>query len=238
MHVIAHRGFARQIPENSLAGLRYTASQGIESVECDIAVASDDVAVVFHDRSLHRMTSDSRSVLACKSAELGRLPLCFEGQTTAETIPTATQFLQLAHALGLFVHFELKVHDLEVERVVKAAVASIRAAQIPLSQLRISSFSLDALVRCHTRLPEAKYGLACHHLAEVAFVDFQALSIVSVHLNITAATPDACCHLKAQGLEVNLYTVNDPALLTGFDPDCFDGIFTDDPTPWQIGRLS
>lgn len=229
MNLIAHRGCALKVPENSLAGIRYTASRSIEHIECDISVAADEIAVVFHDDSLARMVGDSRSILACDSAELCQMPLWFEGRVTDEQVPRADAFLALAHQLGLFVHLELKVHDQEVERVVAAAFASIVASQIPMSRLRISSFSIDALRQCHARVPTAKLGVACHHPIEVAYLDFAALSIVSVHANVEAVCSRDLHPLKEQGLEVNLYTVNQPLALQKLDLNLVDGVFSDDP---------
>lgn len=229
MNLIAHRGCALHVPENALAGIRYTASHAIEHIECDISVAADDVAVVFHDHRLQRMVGDPRSVLACESGELSQMPLWFDGQVTDACIPLAQAYLALAHALGLFVHLELKVHDREVERVVAAAMASIAASGIPMSRLRISSFSIDALRCCHAQCPTAQYGVACHHPVEVAYLDFAALSIVSVHANVEAVCTDDLRLLKAQGLEVNLYTVNHPQALEKLDLRYVDGVFTDDP---------
>jgi len=60
MECIAHRGSALRVPENSLAGIKYTAMMDIKQIECDISVASDDIAVIFHDESLRRMTGDPR----------------------------------------------------------------------------------------------------------------------------------------------------------------------------------
>ncbi len=229
MKLIAHRGCALQAPENSLAGIRYTASRAIEHIECDISVASDDVAVVFHDAYLGRMTGDRRSVLACRSDELCRMPLYFRNQPTQETIPLATDYLRLAKAHRLFVHLELKVHDQEIQRVVDAAIASIASSQIALNALRISSFSLPALTYCHTQLPGAAYGIACHHPVEVAHLDCAALGVVSVHANVEAVQTADLAPLKQRGLEVYLYTVNHAASLAHLSADAFDGVFTDDP---------
>lgn len=75
MECIAHRGSAFRVPENSLAGIKYTAMMNIEQIECDISVASDDTAVTFHDGSLCRMTGDPRLVLSVSSEELLTIPL-------------------------------------------------------------------------------------------------------------------------------------------------------------------
>ncbi|MDC0882746.1 glycerophosphodiester phosphodiesterase family protein [Litorivicinus sp.] len=75
MECIAHRGSALRVPENSLAGIKYTAMMDIKQIECDISVASDDIAVIFHDESLRRMTGDPRSALSVSSEELVTIPL-------------------------------------------------------------------------------------------------------------------------------------------------------------------
>ena len=87
MNCIANRGSANRVPENSMAGICDTAAQRIKQIECDISVASDRVAVIFHDESLRRMTGDPRSVLSLKSSELIQIPLMIYHICPTQYIP-------------------------------------------------------------------------------------------------------------------------------------------------------
>ena len=87
MNCIAHRGSANRVPENSMVGIRDTAAQRTKQIECDISVASDRVAVIFHDESLGRMTGDPQSVLSLKSSELIQIPLMIYHICPTQYIP-------------------------------------------------------------------------------------------------------------------------------------------------------
>ncbi|WP_276271676.1 glycerophosphodiester phosphodiesterase [Haloarcula litorea] len=50
--VVAHRGFAGQYPENTLAAMRGAAGAGADWVEVDVQPTADGDPVVFHDRRL------------------------------------------------------------------------------------------------------------------------------------------------------------------------------------------
>ncbi len=51
--VIGHRGAAGLLPENTLAGFRKALELGVDTIELDIHITSDNEAVVYHDSRLN-----------------------------------------------------------------------------------------------------------------------------------------------------------------------------------------
>ena len=229
MQLIGHRGAAIQAPENSLAGLHYVASHNIKQVECDISVASDGVAVVFHDEYLTRMTGDPRAILATSSSELESLRLWFKGAPSTERIPTAVQWFNEVARLELYLHCEIKVHDAEVGRVVDACLQAFHASELTLAQVRFSSFSVAAIERVRVQMPESSLGLACHGLIEIEHLDWDQLGIESVHLSVDGLSNAALQRITQNQRAACVYTVNALAELEGIDTDLIDAVFTDDP---------
>ena len=229
MQLIGHRGAATQAPENSLAGLRYVASHTIKQVECDISVASDGVAVVFHDEYLTRMTGDTRAILATSSSDLEPLRLRFHGARSSEQIPTALQWFNEVARLGLFLHCEIKVHDAEVARVVDACLHAFQTSDLGLSQVRFSSFSVAAIERVKAQLPDSSVGLACHTLVEIEHLNWDQLGIESVHLSVDGVSNDALKRIAERKRHACVYTVNALKALEGIETDLIAAVFTDDP---------
>ncbi|BBI62311.1 hypothetical protein HSBAA_36170 [Vreelandella sulfidaeris] len=58
--VIAHRGSSMVAPENTLAALEQSLLDGAHYIEIDVRLSSDQQVMLYHDRSMARLTGDSR----------------------------------------------------------------------------------------------------------------------------------------------------------------------------------
>ncbi|WP_373181738.1 glycerophosphodiester phosphodiesterase family protein [Halomonas campaniensis] len=58
--IIAHRGSSMVAPENTLPAVQRALEDGAHYVELDVRLTADDQVVLFHDRSLTRLTGDPR----------------------------------------------------------------------------------------------------------------------------------------------------------------------------------
>ena len=61
--VVAHRGLAAGLPENSLAAFRHAIAQGVEVIETDLRSTRDGEIVLLHDATVDR-TTDGRGAIA------------------------------------------------------------------------------------------------------------------------------------------------------------------------------
>lgn len=90
---IAHRGLhdrAAGIIENTRAAARAAVAHGFP-IECDVQLAADGDAMVFHDDGLERLVGRSGLVRETSAQALCAMPL--EGAEDGETIPTLAEFL-------------------------------------------------------------------------------------------------------------------------------------------------
>lgn len=113
--LMAHRGYPRRYPENSLAGTRAALDGGALMVEFDVQLTADGVPVVIHDEDLARTAGSGGSVLDLAAAalpgidvsEAGRfgdrhaqtpLPTLDEMLALVDEYPQATAFIELKRA--------------------------------------------------------------------------------------------------------------------------------------------
>lgn len=94
--VACHRGDWRNWPENSLAAIESVIGMGADIVELDLALTSDSVLVVCHDRTLNRTTTGRGLIAEIPYDSVRR---CFlksgHGVATAHRMPTLREALEV-----------------------------------------------------------------------------------------------------------------------------------------------
>ncbi len=58
--VIAHRGNSAHAPENTLIAFKQAIEFKVNFLECDVQLTKDNVPVVMHDKTFHRITAERR----------------------------------------------------------------------------------------------------------------------------------------------------------------------------------
>lgn len=142
--LVAHRGYPKRYPENTLEGLSAAIAAGAKYVEFDVQVTADGVPVLLHDESLMRTTGTRGRIVNTKLEKLAELsanePKRFGTRFRTLSIPTlaaAVELLRQHPAVTPFV--ELKQESLEAhgrEKVVKnilAVLEPIKARTVIIS---------------------------------------------------------------------------------------------------------
>ncbi len=95
--IMAHRGDARRLPENSLPALTHAMEVGIRHVECDIQINASGTPVMLHDADLRRTHQNNLTVfehLDGQPPELLSLRAVLE---LATRYPETTLYLEVKH---------------------------------------------------------------------------------------------------------------------------------------------
>lgn len=71
--LIAHRGYARHYPENTLLAFEAALRAGACYVETDVQLSADGVPILFHDRTLERVCGERGAVHDRSLADLRRM---------------------------------------------------------------------------------------------------------------------------------------------------------------------
>ncbi len=84
--VIAHRGYSRVAPENTLLAYQKAIEVGADMVEMDINLTKDGELVMIHDHFLERTTNGFGLVQDCTLDELKQLDAGFHFQPKVTTL--------------------------------------------------------------------------------------------------------------------------------------------------------
>lgn len=226
--VLAHRGLAVDAPENTVLAFANAIAAGAQYIETDVHASADGVAVVAHDPDLQRTAGRQVRIAQLTKTELGRLDLGH-----GQHIPT------LAEALDGFpetrFNIDIKsqdaveptirvVRDLNAtdrvlvtsfsERRRRAAVAGLPGVATSASASRALPAFLGGAVRFAPALRRALRGLDAVQIPERA-------------IGISTVTPWMIDAVHAAGVEVHIWTVNDPARMRELLDLGVDGLVTD-----------
>ncbi len=131
--LVAHRGYPRRYPENSLEGIEAAIQTGARYIEFDVQITADGVPVLLHDVSLMRTAGKRGRVINMDFEKISGLcvnePGRFgkrHGKVTLPTLADAVEILRSAPQVTSFV--EIKEESLEKhgrEKVLKTLIASL-----------------------------------------------------------------------------------------------------------------
>lgn len=222
--VIAHRGFwqTEGSAQNSLASLRKAAEVGCYGAEFDVWYTADNRLVVFHDNK-------------CDNKHLEQTPadqLTAHTLQNGEPLPTLDQYLSEAlNHPALHLVLEFKTDKISAERqreAVRAIVEKVRGYGLA-ERTDYISFSLDACDAFVEAAPEAKVfylrgelgprKLEEHRLAGASYHH-------SILLGINSRWVEKC---HKRGMEMNVWTVNEPEMMQKAVNLGLDYITTDNP---------
>lgn len=108
-HLIAHRGWSKRFPENSIPAFAAAIVAGADEIEFDVRVSKDGVPFVIHDATIDRTTDGSGKVSELTALELKRVHLKgIDGEILVGLgIPTLQEVLENVYGrVGLNIHIK------------------------------------------------------------------------------------------------------------------------------------
>jgi glycerophosphoryl diester phosphodiesterase len=99
IHLVAHRGNAREFPENTIPAFTSALELGLRFLELDVHISADGVPMVIHDHDLIRTTGRPGTVFDMRSRDLLQIdagePERFGDRFRGTCIPRLTDVLAL-----------------------------------------------------------------------------------------------------------------------------------------------
>ena len=235
---IAHRGAGKLAPENTLAAFQRGAHHGYRMFECDVKLSADGVPFLLHDDTLERTTNaaalwpDGTTLvagdLAWKALSALDAGSWHSDAFAREGLPTLALVAEFCIAHGYFVNLEIKPSPgtaLKTGEVVAQQAARLwqNGAVPPL----LTSFKTEALQGAARAQPELPRGLLLDALWPGWLQAAIALKCVAVVFHHSLLNADTARQVKAAGLRLLSYTVNDASTAQGLIALGIDGIVTD-----------
>ena len=219
VQVIAHRGASRAERENTLAAFRRAGDMGADAVELDVRRTVDGAMAIHHDAAL----GDGRLICELRADEL----------------PDHVPFLAdaLDACAGMWVNIEIKNHpidaDYDANDTLAATIASHLEQRGEDHRWLISAFNRQTVDAMRTLRPEVRTawlteGVRDEDCEKVAR-DLAGFGHTALHPYTKHLTRNCVDVFHAHGLQVNSWTIDDPARMAEVIEWGIDGICTNLP---------
>lgn len=242
--LFGHRGSSAALPENTLPAFRAALETGVPYLELDVWATRDGAVVVHHDRNLRRTCGLFRRVSALSVEELRRLDAGWGfSPDGGSTYPFRSQGIgvplleEVLTALPkAFVNIEIKQERPAIETLVLEVVRRTGSeARVLLASEK------DGVMR---RLRRLAGGIptSCSRGEVAAFLKWVqsgmagrylpggvALQVPETYQGIGIVTPQTVRAAHAAGLEVHVWTVNEPEEMRRLLAMGIDGLMSDRP---------
>lgn len=229
--IAGHRGDRAQAPENTLPAIEAALAGNMVFVEVDVRMSSDGIPVLIHDETVDRTTDGVGRVDSLSLAELQALDAgsWYSPAYAGTRIPTLSEFFALLAGSRTKAMIELK----GVWSAESIATLSVLVEEHAVGNRTVAaSFESETLRALLSEAPDIPRLVLASELPTDPVAEVHAHRAIALVTNPKAlsAAPDTVDDLRAAGLGILLYTLNEQeswreALAMGVD-----GIITDRPS--------
>ena len=213
--IVAHRGASATHKENTAAAFDAARDQGAHGIELDVRRTADDVLVIHHDATL----ADGRVIRRINADEL------------PDDVPSLAEALEQCADLWLNIEIKNERGDPDYDLGISIAVAALVAAYDAHDRVLVSSFDVDSVLRTRELDPTIPIGMLVFGQADIRSLigraEAHAMQAIHPHDVMVDQTFVDLAH--AAGLEVNVWTVDDPDRLRALAALGVDGLITNHP---------
>jgi len=239
---IAHRGASHDAPENTLAAIQLAWEQGADAVEIDCQITSDGHAVVFHDPDTRRSTAVDKVVSQTSLDDLRRLDVgaSHGPEWAGQRIPTLAEVIDIVPP-GKRLFIEVKSSNEITPRLTKTLREAARGTAELAAELVVTSFDVGVLHGVKQQLPHTTCYLVGRFVPEPELAVWvptvqdllrTARLAAANGLNVSdhpIVDRPFCDQVAAAGLELYVWTVDDPQRTAQLIDAGAAGVFTNRP---------
>lgn len=199
---IAHRGFTKSFPENTLESFRAAIDGNFEAIELDIQFSKDGHAIVFHDENLSRLTGAFAEVNDLTLPQLKELRI-----DKIYSIPTLAEVLEFVGG-NLIVIVEIK-NPKAVQEVVKQLEKSIKEDSWSYNHFIISSFDWTVLTGVALLNSQIKLGVLTEDELEKALAFAEKVKANCIFPHFSLLNVEICEEISQKNIQIYPWTVNE-----------------------------
>ena len=216
---IGHRGAKGHIAENTLASIKKAIDLGADGVEIDVFKCLTGEIVVFHDKSLDKLTNGIGLIEEKTLAELKELRVL----DSQEQIPTLLEVIKSIDE-DVFLNIELKGRN-----TAEGSLDLVKKHVKKSDNILFSSFNWDELKDLRKLDSEIKIALITREDPLLAINPALSLNAIAINPSYKSLNKNNTSEIYKAGLKIYTWTVNDTVQISEMINLEVHGIITDFP---------
>lgn len=239
--VIGHRGNSAHAPENTLEAFRQAVALGVDALEFDVRRTADGVVVVLHDPTLDRTTDGSGRVDHLRLDEVRRADAgarftsdrgaSWPWRDRGLRVPTLEEVLQTFPDTPVLIEIKDEAAGTAVRDVILRHQAESRCVVASFDDGALTPFRGGPIAVGATRRDTARHFFQALLRLPIRMPGYRALSIPLSHRGVPLPVGGYVAALRAAGVPVHVWTVDEPAVARRLWHQGVCGILSNDPAP-------
>lgn len=220
--VFGHRGAKGHIAENTLSSIQKAIELGVDGIEVDVFRCGSGELVVFHDRSVEKLTNGIGFIEQMSLNSIKKLNVLDQGK-----IPTLNEVLDLIDG-QVILNIELKGSNTSF-LTHQLLNSYFKSSNWKPEKIIISSFDWDELRAFYQLNKEIKIAILTEDDPVDAIPIAKELNAFSINPNHVLLTKLNAAKIKSENISIYPWTVNEILDINKMKKIGVDGIITDYP---------
>lgn len=220
--VFGHRGAKGHIAENTLSSIQKAIELGVDGIEVDVFRCGSGELVVFHDRSVEKLTNGIGFIEQMSLNSIKKLNVLDQGK-----IPTLNEVLDLIDG-QVILNIELKGSNTSF-LTHQLLNSYFKSSNWKPEKIIISSFDWDELRAFYQLNKEIKIAILTEDDPVDAIPIAKELNAFSINPNHILLTKLNAAKIKSENISIYPWTVNEILDINKMKKIGIDGIITDYP---------
>lgn len=220
---IGHRGAKGHVAENTIASIHKAIELGADGIEIDVFQCKSGEIVLFHDKTLEKLTNGDGNIEDKNLEELRKLKVL----NSSYSIPTLEEVLK-SIGKDVFLNIELKGRN-TAEGSLNLIKKYVERNKIEFNNILFSSFNWEELKDLRSLSDKVQLALITEQDPLLAIDYALKLKAVAINPNYKDLNEQIISKINEKGLKIYTWTVNSKIQIDRLKVLNVNGIITDFP---------